>query len=89
MGIATGLALVGNLGSDEVRSFSAIGDTVNLAARLQTWAQVGQVVVSAATAQGLAGVATLRPVGALELKGKAGAVEAYELVSIDPPRASG
>ena len=82
VGIATGPALVGNVGSDEVRSFSAIGDTVNLAARLQTWAPVGQVVVSASTADRLATAATLRPVGSLDLKGKSAAVEAYELVAL-------
>src|SRR5205814_817327 len=78
VGIATGPAVVGNVGSDEVRSYSAIGDTVNLAARLQTSAQVGQVVVSPATAAALGGSATLRPIGALSLKGKSAPVEAYE-----------
>jgi class 3 adenylate cyclase len=87
VGIATGPALVGNLGTDEVRSFSAIGDTVNLAARLQTWADVGHVVVSAATAERLGSVATTRPVGALELRGKTVAVEAYELLSVIAPEA--
>ena len=82
VGIATGPALVGNLGSDEVRSFSAIGDTVNLAARLQTWAEVGHVIVSATVAQRLGSMATLRPVGALELKGRTEAVDAYELVAL-------
>ena len=82
VGIATGPAVVGNVGSDEVRSYSAIGDTVNLAARLQTSAQVGQVVVSPATAAALGSRATLRPIGALALKGKAAPVEAYELVAI-------
>ena len=53
VGIATGPALVGNVGSDEVRSYSAIGDTVNLAARLESWAQVGHVVISSATAERL------------------------------------
>jgi len=82
VGIATGPALVGNVGSDEVRSYSAIGDTVNLAARLESWAQVGHVVVSAPTARLLSGAATLVPVGALELKGKTEPVEAYELVGL-------
>ena len=85
VGIATGPALVGNVGSDEVRSFSAIGDTVNLAARLQTWADVGQVVASAATAERLAAMATVRPVGSLDLKGKSAPVEAYELVALTTP----
>ena len=82
VGIATGPALVGNVGSDEVRSYSAIGDTVNLAARLESWAQVGHVVISSATAERLADVATLVPVGALELKGKTALVEAYELIDL-------
>jgi class 3 adenylate cyclase len=51
-------------------------------ARLQTWAGVGHVVVSAATAERLGSVATMRPVGALELKGKTEAVEAYELLTV-------
>jgi adenylate cyclase len=83
VGIATGPAVVGNVGSDEVRSYSAIGDTVNLAARLQTSAQVGQVVVSPATAAALGSRATLLPIGALSLKGKSQPVEAYELVAIE------
>ncbi len=46
VGIATGPALVGNVGSTDVRNFTAIGDTTNLAARLQTFAEPGQVVIS-------------------------------------------
>src|SRR5439155_1223568 len=49
VGIATGAALVGNIGSEELRNYVAHGDAVNLAARLQTGAIPGQVVVSAPT----------------------------------------
>ncbi|HKG57351.1 MAG TPA: adenylate/guanylate cyclase domain-containing protein [Candidatus Limnocylindrales bacterium] len=79
VGVASGPALVGNVGSDEVRSFTAIGDTVNLAARLQAQAAVGTVVVSARTAAALARRAALVPIGELRLKGKARPVEAFEL----------
>jgi adenylate cyclase len=82
VGIATGPALVGNVGSDEVRSFTAIGDTVNLAARLQAQAEIGRVVVSAATAAALEGQATLVPIGELTLKGKEHPQPAFELVSL-------
>jgi adenylate cyclase len=84
VGIATGPAVVGNVGSDEVRSFTAIGETVNLAARLQTWAEVGQVVVSPATAERLGANAILRPLGGIELKGVSEPVAAFELVALMP-----
>jgi class 3 adenylate cyclase len=80
--IATGPAVVGNVGGEEVRSFTAIGDTVNLAARLQGEAAIGQVLVSGSTAARLGDGASLRSVGRLRLKGKADPVDAYELLGL-------
>jgi PAS domain S-box-containing protein len=79
VGVHTGEAMVGNLGSDEYQNFTAIGDTVNVAARLQGQAKAGEVVCSAAvlTAAG-EGVRTV-PLGALELKGRKMPVEAYRV----------
>ena len=79
VGVNTGPALVGNIGSAEIRNFTAIGDTVNLAARLETSAPVGRVVVGAATWELIKDVADGTPLGGLDLKGKAEPVEAYEL----------
>ena len=61
--------MIGNVGALEQLSFTAIGDTTNLAARLQAEAEPGQVVIGATTAAELTG-AILEPLGALELKGK-------------------
>jgi class 3 adenylate cyclase len=76
-GVNTGTAIVGNVGTEEQRSFAAIGDTTNLAARLQTAAEPGQVVVSQSTADALPHGTGLDPLGPLELKGKATLVDAY------------
>jgi adenylate cyclase len=75
-GVNTGTALVGNVGTEEQRSFTAIGDTTNLAARLQTAAAPGQVVVARSTADQLPGNAELDELGPLDLKGKAEPVDA-------------
>jgi class 3 adenylate cyclase len=81
-GVNTGTAIVGNVGTAEQRSFSAIGDATNVAARLQTVAPPGRVVVSSATADALGGDAVLEPVGELELKGRDESVEAFAVVRL-------
>jgi class 3 adenylate cyclase len=82
VGIASGPALVGNIGAAEVRNFVAIGDTTNLAARLQTYAPAGSIVISAATYGRIRDQAVVRPLGAPDLKGKSEPVEVYELLGL-------
>ncbi len=62
-----------------MRSFSAIGDTTNLAVRLQTFAEEGSVVVEASTYALIDDWAIVRPLGSPELKGRSRPVEVYEL----------
>jgi class 3 adenylate cyclase len=81
-GVNTGPALVGNVGAAGQQSFSAIGDTVNVAARLQTAAEPGQVVLGAETVTELGERAVVQSLGPLDLKGKAGPVTAFRLVSL-------
>ena len=80
VGVATGRAAVGHVGTAEQRSFAAIGDTTNLAARLQSLAQPGQAVVAASTAR-FAGDVRLESLGAVEVKGRSEAVEIFALVA--------
>ena len=71
VGVNTGPALVGNIGSDELRNFTAIGDTVNLAARLeQEVAEAGQVVIGPTTQEAIRHLAIARPLDPIEVKGK-------------------
>ncbi|HET8805641.1 MAG TPA: adenylate/guanylate cyclase domain-containing protein, partial [Gaiellales bacterium] len=84
VGLNTGPAIVGNIGAAQIRNFLAIGDTTNLAARLQTYAPVGTVAISANTYQQIRDQAVVRPLGIPQLKGKSQAVEVYQLVSLRP-----
>jgi adenylate cyclase len=78
--INTGPALVGNIGSDEFRNFTAIGDTVNLAARLeQEVAEAGQVVVGPTTHEVIKHLAIARPLDPIEVKGKRDPVACWVL----------
>jgi adenylate cyclase len=81
-GVNTGTALVGNVGSLDQRSFTAIGDTTNLAARLQAAAEPGKVVIGAETRARLGDTARVDALDPLDLKGKSGPVEAFELVEL-------
>jgi class 3 adenylate cyclase len=79
--VNSGPAVIGNVGALERRSFTAIGDTTNLAARLQAEAEPGMVVIGATTAAELTG-AILEPLAPLELKGKSEPVEAFRLIRL-------
>jgi adenylate cyclase len=80
--VNTGPAVVGNVGADLQRSFTVIGDTINLAARLQAAAPLGEVVIGPTTREGLGDRATVVPLGATQLRGRREPVPIYRLVSV-------
>jgi class 3 adenylate cyclase len=84
VGVNTGPALVGNIGSAELRSFTAIGDTVNLAARLEELAEVGQVVIGPAAHRAIADRAVAHPLEEVEIRGKRQRVTAWVLDGLHP-----
>ncbi len=83
VGVSTGPAVVGHVGSDERRVFSVIGDTTNVAARLMALAEPGQVVVSGATWAALGAGRDGVALGRREVKGKTMPVEAWVVRSVD------
>jgi class 3 adenylate cyclase/adenylylsulfate kinase-like enzyme len=80
IGIGTGLVVVGDLtGSGEAKERGVVGETPNLAARLQSLAAPGTVLVSEATRRLLGTVFELESIGPQTLKGIKGTVLAYRI----------
>ncbi len=82
IGVNTGAAVVGHVGAARMRSFTAIGDTTNLTARLQAQARPGHIVISRSTWKEIGDGAQVKRIGLLALKGKSEPVEAFELMSL-------
>jgi class 3 adenylate cyclase len=79
VGLNSGPVLVGNVGSAEFRNFACIGDTTNLASRLEGLAEPGQVVIGSTTRELLDHVAEVEQLGPVTVKGKREPVEAFVL----------
>jgi class 3 adenylate cyclase len=77
VGIHSGRAMVGELGSGERRKRQPIGTAMNVAARLQAFAQAGTVVISQSTEQLVSGRFLTEDIGGLSLKGMDAPVRAY------------
>jgi len=83
IGIATGLVVVGDLSREgALREHAVVGETPNLAARLQTLAEPGTVVVGASTRRLLGDLFHLRDLGLHEVKGIAAPVAAWAVEGV-------
>jgi adenylate cyclase len=79
IGINTGDVIAGNIGAPQKMDLTVIGDTVNIAARLQTLANAGQVVIGEATHEAVRGEFRCEPFGEIELKNLLQPVRCYRL----------
>ena len=83
VGIATGLVVVGDLvGSGAAQEQAVVGETPNLAARLQALAEPDSVVIAAATRRLVGGLFECVDLGPTEAKGFAGPVRAYRVLGV-------
>jgi class 3 adenylate cyclase len=83
IGVCTGEVVVGNIGSDNTRSYTVIGDTVNLTARLEKANRIydTQILVGETTAQAIGSQFEIREIDTISVKGKTETTRIFELMS--------
>jgi predicted ATPase len=81
VGINTGLAVVGEIGSTAVTEYTAMGDAVNVAARMEQTAQPGSVQVASTTGHLIEHMFELEALGGVDVKGKSEPVQAFRVAA--------
>ena len=91
IGINTGTVVAGPVGSDLRLNYTVMGDTVNVASRLQDMARPGQILVSRDTYRQTREAFTFAPVGLVSVKGKQAPVDVFALerAKLHPGKARG
>jgi class 3 adenylate cyclase/tetratricopeptide (TPR) repeat protein/(2Fe-2S) ferredoxin len=88
MGLNSGSVVVGSLGNDPEGDHTAIGDTINVAARLESIAEPGTILISDATARQVVGYVRCEPVGPVTIRGRADPVVAHRVLGLGPRRSA-
>lgn len=83
-GIHSGMAVVGNVGAPDLMNYTAVGDTVNLAARLQQMSFEGRILVSSATFERVKDQVVTECIGTVKIKGRSESVLTYEIRGLKP-----
>ena len=86
IGINTGTAVIGNLGSEQIFDYTAIGDTINLGARLEginkEYQTTNKIIFSEFTLEKVQDLVEYRYLDKVKVKGKNKSVKIYELISV-------
>jgi adenylate cyclase len=85
IGVSLGEVVAGTVGTEDRMEYTVIGDSVNLAARLESNAKPGSILISHRTYERVKDLVDVVPLGLLKVKGKEEEVEVYEVVSLGVP----
>lgn len=88
MGLNSGLVVVGRIGANLRMDYSAIGDTTNLAFRLQDIAAPGGIVISENTARRVEDDVRLQALSPIQVKGKTEPINPYKVLGVRPRRSA-
>ncbi|HEX5532986.1 MAG TPA: response regulator [Actinomycetales bacterium] len=82
VGITSGEVIAGNIGSERRMHYAVVGDRVNVAARLQTAAGPGQILIDEATHDAVKGLVLSQDLGSLRLAGKEAWVRTFNVLGL-------
>jgi len=82
MGVAinTGIAMAGYIGTSERAEFSALGDVINAAFRMQQYARPNRIVTGPATIAAIVDKYRTQRIGAVSLRGRENSMQVYEIL---------
>jgi len=82
IGLNSGSAIVGNIGSERFMNYTVIGDVVNVSARLQAEARAGEILISEATLRLVADKVQVEELGSIYVKGRAVPITTYKVLAV-------
>jgi adenylate cyclase len=82
IGLNSGSAIVGNIGSERFMNYTVIGDVVNVSARLQAEARAGEILISEATLELVRDHVHVEELGSIYVKGRAVPITTYKVLEV-------
>lgn len=83
IGIHSGHALVGNIGTEQLMNYTAVGDIVNVSARLQAEARSGEILISDTVAERLSSHLMVEELGQIYVKGRAVPIATFKVLGLN------